>query len=255
MLLGVSSIRLFSRVVRVRARREHSGAISRGDASFTQRMDIDGDAGTIGGRAARVRLGRSDPLNDLSSGHDSDASRTSLRIERSDRPPRVLVVAARRPYQGHRLLHDGVQARRGTLGDVAIPNRQLIPTFLYPGRLRVGSVTTRLDYNSEVKVLDGVDWFWIQNLIRVARSLKAWKPEVRRLLEWWTGTMESTRSLSPLHSWRGFSGRPSSSSFMRYRQQRAADPARAAVGRRGDPRAADVTSDWHPGFHHPLGGR
>jgi hypothetical protein len=41
-----------------------------------------------------------------------------------------------------------------------IPMRQLIPTFLYPGRSHVGSIATGLEYDSTVMVLDGTDWYW-----------------------------------------------------------------------------------------------
>lgn len=116
-----------------------------------------------------------------------------MRIERRDRPPRVLVVGAGKRFLSAMTYYTirVTNALAGRFVVAAIPMRQLIPTFLYPGRLRVGSVTTRLDYNSEVKVLDGVDWYWVPNLVRVARSLKAWKPEIV-IFEWWTGTVIHT---------------------------------------------------------------
>jgi glycosyltransferase involved in cell wall biosynthesis len=70
----------------------------------------------------------------------------------------------------------------------AVPMRQLIPTFMYPGRSRVGSVTTRLAYEPAVKVLDGIDWYWLPNLFRVLNSVRKWRPNVV-IFEWWTGTV------------------------------------------------------------------
>ena len=71
-----------------------------------------------------------------------------------------------------------------------IPMRQLIPTFLYPGRSHVGSVTT-LEYDAAVKVLQGVDWFWVPNLFRDLNSLRRWRPDFV-IFEWWTGTVLHT---------------------------------------------------------------
>ena len=76
--------------------------------------------------------------------------------------------------------------------DVAvIPMRQLIPTFLYPGRSRVGATTTRLDYEPTVKVLRGIDWYLVPNLFRDLNDLRKWKPDVV-IFEWWTGTVLHT---------------------------------------------------------------
>lgn len=70
----------------------------------------------------------------------------------------------------------------------AIPMRQLLPTFLYPGRSRVGSVATKLEYDSTIEVLEGVDWFWGPSLLRDLNALRKFKPEVV-IFEWWTGTV------------------------------------------------------------------
>jgi glycosyltransferase involved in cell wall biosynthesis len=69
--------------------------------------------------------------------------------------------------------------------------RQLVPTFLYPGRSRVGSVTTRLGYDPAIKLLDGIDWYWVPNLFRTLNSLRTWRPDVV-IFEWWTGTVLHT---------------------------------------------------------------
>ena len=70
----------------------------------------------------------------------------------------------------------------------AIPMRQLLPTFMYPGRSRVGSIATRLEYDPAIEVLDGVDWFWGPSLLRDLNKLRKFKPEVV-IFEWWTGTV------------------------------------------------------------------
>jgi glycosyltransferase involved in cell wall biosynthesis len=71
---------------------------------------------------------------------------------------------------------------------VAIPMRQLLPTFMYPGRSRVGSVATRLEYDPAIEVLDGVDWYWGPSLLRDLNTLRKQRPEVV-IFEWWTGTV------------------------------------------------------------------
>jgi glycosyltransferase involved in cell wall biosynthesis len=70
----------------------------------------------------------------------------------------------------------------------AIPTRQLLPTFLYPGRSRVGSTSTRLDYDPAVTVLKGIDWYCVPNLFRDMKSLAKLRPDAV-IFEWWTGTV------------------------------------------------------------------
>jgi glycosyltransferase involved in cell wall biosynthesis len=70
----------------------------------------------------------------------------------------------------------------------AIPMRQLIPTFLYPGRSRIHSTTTQFGFAPSVDEFDGVDWFVLPNLIRDARRLVQWKPDFV-VFEWWTGAV------------------------------------------------------------------
>lgn len=69
--------------------------------------------------------------------------------------------------------------------------RQLLPTRLYPGSARVGSELVRFDYPHGVRVLDGVDWFWIPSIVRALRFLRRERPEVL-VLQWWTGTVLHT---------------------------------------------------------------
>jgi glycosyltransferase involved in cell wall biosynthesis len=72
-----------------------------------------------------------------------------------------------------------------------MPMRQLVPTFLYPGRSRVGKVGTRLQYDSRVELLRGVDWFWGWNLLRNLLELWRRRPDVV-VFQWWTGTVLHT---------------------------------------------------------------
>ena len=44
--------------------------------------------------------------------------------------------------------------------------RQLLPTAFYPGRKRVGANLTQLEYASDVKVFDGIDWYWLPSMLR-----------------------------------------------------------------------------------------
>lgn len=72
----------------------------------------------------------------------------------------------------------------------AILMRQLLPTRLYPGRDRVkqGVRLTNLAYAPEVKVFDGVDWFWLPSLFRALNFFRKEKPEVV-VFQWWTGVV------------------------------------------------------------------
>jgi hypothetical protein len=72
-----------------------------------------------------------------------------------------------------------------------MPMRQLIPTFLYPGRSRVGTVTTTLRIDPAVEVLEGVDWYWGIDLVRDLHRIWRRRPDVV-IFQWWTGTVLHT---------------------------------------------------------------
>jgi hypothetical protein len=77
----------------------------------------------------------------------------------------------------------------------ALPMRRLLPTFLYPGRSRVGRTPTWVVYSEKVTVLSGVDWFWIPSMMRAIRGIMKWKPRFV-IFEWWTGTVVHTYLLT-----------------------------------------------------------
>jgi len=66
--------------------------------------------------------------------------------------------------------------------------RQLIPTFLYPGRKRVGTQVNALDYDPGVAVYDGLDWSWGSSMRGAADFLEERRPQVV-VLQWWTGAV------------------------------------------------------------------
>lgn len=70
----------------------------------------------------------------------------------------------------------------------ALLMRQLVPTLLYPGRSRVGTVVNAVDYASSVPVLDGLDWHWGRSMRRARRFLDREQPDVV-VLQWWTGAV------------------------------------------------------------------
>lgn len=66
--------------------------------------------------------------------------------------------------------------------------RQLLPTFLYPGRKRVGASLTQMQYEPQVQVFDGVDWYWLPSIVRALAFVKRELPDVM-VFQWWTGTV------------------------------------------------------------------
>lgn len=67
--------------------------------------------------------------------------------------------------------------------------RRLIPRVLYPGRARVGDDTiTDEAYPPEMKVFDGVDWYWFPSMLGALRLLRRSRPEAV-LFQWWTGAV------------------------------------------------------------------
>ena len=66
--------------------------------------------------------------------------------------------------------------------------RQLLPTFLYPGKARVGTDLTELGDRGKVPTFDGIDWWWLPSLALAARFLRRQRPDTI-VLQWWTGTV------------------------------------------------------------------
>jgi glycosyltransferase involved in cell wall biosynthesis len=69
-----------------------------------------------------------------------------------------------------------------------IPMRQLLPTRLYPGWKRVGTATTEVQFDSRVRVFEGLDWYWFPTMIAAILFLRRQRPEVL-IFQWWTGTV------------------------------------------------------------------
>jgi glycosyltransferase involved in cell wall biosynthesis len=63
--------------------------------------------------------------------------------------------------------------------------RRLLPRRLYPGWKRVGLQRASMAYSENVRVCNGIDWWWGRSLIRALNFLRTRRPEVL-VLEWWT---------------------------------------------------------------------
>ena len=70
----------------------------------------------------------------------------------------------------------------------ALLMRRLVPTALYPGRARVGQSVNDVDYRPEVRVHDGVDWYWGRSMRQARRFIAEQQPDVV-ILQWWTGAV------------------------------------------------------------------
>lgn len=70
----------------------------------------------------------------------------------------------------------------------AVLMRQLLPTFLYPGRRRVGQRVHDLEYADGIAVYDGVDWSWGASMRGATSFVRVRRPEVV-VLQWWTGAV------------------------------------------------------------------
>ncbi len=66
--------------------------------------------------------------------------------------------------------------------------RQLLPTFLYPGKARVGTALTDLGSRVRVPTFDGIDWWWLPSLAGAAAFLRGQRPDTI-VLQWWSGTV------------------------------------------------------------------
>lgn len=107
-----------------------------------------------------------------------------------ERPLRVCVVGA-----GMRFM-SGISVYTVRLANAlaqqqptaALLMRQLLPTFLYPGKRRVGSDLTQMTFDKTVPVFDGVDWYWLPSMLRAILFLLRIRPQIM-VFQWWTGTV------------------------------------------------------------------
>jgi glycosyltransferase involved in cell wall biosynthesis/O-antigen/teichoic acid export membrane protein len=66
--------------------------------------------------------------------------------------------------------------------------RRLLPKAFYPGKQRVGTNLTQLEYDPGVRVFDGVDWYWLPSIFRSLAFLTRERPDVI-VFQWWSGTV------------------------------------------------------------------
>ncbi len=66
--------------------------------------------------------------------------------------------------------------------------RQLLPTFLFPGKSHVGKNISDLNFSSGIPVFDGMDYNNPLTWIQAYRFLKTQKPDII-VLQWWTSSV------------------------------------------------------------------
>jgi glycosyltransferase involved in cell wall biosynthesis len=66
--------------------------------------------------------------------------------------------------------------------------RQLLPTFLFPGRSHVGKNISDLNFSPGIPVFDGMDYNNPLTWIQAYHFLKAQKPDII-ILQWWTSSV------------------------------------------------------------------
>lgn len=66
--------------------------------------------------------------------------------------------------------------------------RQLLPTFLFPGKSHVGKNISDLDFSPRIPVFNGMDYNNPLTWIQAYRFLKAQKPDII-VLQWWTSSV------------------------------------------------------------------
>jgi len=66
--------------------------------------------------------------------------------------------------------------------------RQLLPTFLFPGKSHVGKDISNLNFSSRVSVFDGMDYNNPLTWVRAYSFIKEQKPDII-ILQWWTSSI------------------------------------------------------------------
>jgi len=77
--------------------------------------------------------------------------------------------------------------------------RQLLPTFLFPGKKHVGKNISKLDFKENINVFDGMDYNNPLTWINAYSFLKREKPDII-ILQWWTSSIAHLHLLLKLFS-------------------------------------------------------
>lgn len=75
--------------------------------------------------------------------------------------------------------------------------RQLLPTFLFPGKSHVGKNISDLNFSPDIPVFDGMDYNNPLTWIQAYSFLKAQKPDII-VLQWWTSSVAHMQLLLKL---------------------------------------------------------
>ncbi|MEO7117616.1 MAG: glycosyltransferase family 4 protein [Candidatus Limnocylindrales bacterium] len=106
------------------------------------------------------------------------------------RRPRLALIGAGTRFLSGPSYHtrDLAGALAGPFDVLLITMRRLLPTRLYPGHTRVGAKLMLDGYDARVRVVDGVDWYWLPSMLRAVGSLVRHRPDLV-IFEWWTGAV------------------------------------------------------------------
>jgi fido (protein-threonine AMPylation protein) len=56
--------------------------------------------------------------------------------------------------------------------------RNLLPKFLFPGKNRVGKKISDLEFNKNIKVFDGIDWYLVPSFFKAIKFIKGYKKDL-----------------------------------------------------------------------------
>lgn len=87
----------------------------------------------------------------------------------------------------HTIFHANAFAELGHEVSVVLL-RNLVPRFLYPGKKRLGANECIVDYNSKIKVYEGLDWNSPVSWIGAIKFLNEVRPDAVIML-WWTSSV------------------------------------------------------------------
>ncbi len=86
----------------------------------------------------------------------------------------------------HTVLLSNALSKQSEVSVILLKN--LVPSFLYPGREWIGQATPLVDFDSGIDVFEGMDWNSPLSWIRAHRFLKKHKPDAIIML-WWSSAV------------------------------------------------------------------
>jgi len=121
-----------------------------------------------------------------------EAGKATFRVAKRDincRTKICIVGPSTRFFSGltaHTIFLANALVKRNQISVILL--RNLVPRFLYPGRRRIGQISSLVDFHPDIDVYDGMDWNSPVSWYGAYQFLKKHHPDVM-IMQWWSSSV------------------------------------------------------------------